>query len=196
MQTFWLCFVPLFVALDVIGVLPIYVSLTEGLSPAGRRSVLVQSILTAGLVALAFLIFGPGLLSYLGITVADFMIAGGTLLFAISLSDLLTGESERSQMDREEALGAVPIGIPLLAGPALFTTSILLANVYGIWITVGALAANLVLAAGVLKTADTITLWLGRNGTRTASKIASLLLAAIAVMLVRKGLIAAIAASR
>jgi multiple antibiotic resistance protein len=193
MQAFWLCFVPLFVALDVIGVLPIYVSLTEGLSQAGRRSVLVQSILTAAVVALAFLVFGPVLLHFLGITVADFMIAGGTLLFAISLSDLLTGEKKRSEVDKSEALGAVPIGIPLLAGPALFTTSILLANAYGKWITAAALAANLLLAAGVFVVADTITLWLGRNGTRTASKIASLLLAAIAVMLVRKGLMAAIA---
>jgi multiple antibiotic resistance protein len=193
MQQFWLCFVPLFVALDVIGVLPVYVSLTEGLSPAGRRSVLAQSILTAGVVALAFLIFGPVLLEFLGITVADFMIAGGSLLFAISLSDLLTGEKKRSEVDKEEALGAVPIGIPLLAGPALFTTSILLANAYGKWLTAAALAANLLLAAGVFVAANSITRWLGRNGTRTLSKIASLLLAAIAVMLVRKGVLLAIA---
>ncbi len=194
MQNFWLCFVPLFVALDVLGVLPVYVSLTEGLSPAGRRSVLMQSILTAGLVALTFLIFGPVLLEFLGITVADFMIAGGSLIFAISLSDLLTGEKKRSEVDKEEALGAVPLGIPLLAGPALFTTSILLANAYGTWLTAAALAANLLLAAGVFVIANTITRWVGRNGTRTLSKIASLLLAAIAVMLVRKGLLAAIAA--
>jgi multiple antibiotic resistance protein len=119
MQEFWLCFVPLFVALDVIGVLPIYVSLTEGISKTGRRSVLVQSILTAAVVALAFLVFGPVLLHFLGITVADFMIAGGTLLFAISLSDLLTGEKKRSEVDKNEALGAVPIGIPLLAAIAV-----------------------------------------------------------------------------
>ncbi|MFZ1987102.1 MAG: MarC family protein [Desulfatitalea sp.] len=195
MQEFWLCFVPLFVALDVIGVLPIYVSLTEGLTPAGRRSVLVQSIATAAVVALAFLVFGPVLLQFLGITVADFMIAGGSLLFAISLSDLLTGEQKRSEVDKEEALGAVPLGIPLLAGPALFTTSILLANAHGKGLTAAALAANLLIAGGVFVVADTITRWLGRNGTRTASKIASLLLAAIAVMLVRKGVIEAIASA-
>ncbi len=191
MHEFWLCFVPIFIAADPIGVLPIYVSLTEELEAERRRSVLVQSIVTALIVTLAFLIFGPALLGFLGITVADFMIAGGSLLFAISLSDLLSGEKKRRRVDAE-TLGAVPIGIPLIAGPALFTTCILLANEYGKTITTTALVANIIITGAVFRFADTITAYLGRNGTRTASKIASLLLAAIAVMLIRKGVMEAI----
>ena len=81
MRDFWLCFVPLFVAVDAIGVLPMYLSLTEGLDPSRVRRVLLQSVATATAVALAFLGGGKALMTLLGITVADFMIAGGVLLF-------------------------------------------------------------------------------------------------------------------
>jgi multiple antibiotic resistance protein len=191
-EEFWLTFVPLFVAVDAIGVLPIFVSLTDGLERQARRSILVQSIIAAAIVSVAFLMFGPALLRFLGITVADFMIAGGALLFAISLSDLLTGEKKRRQTDAV-IMGAVPIGIPLIAGPALLTTSLVLASVYGKGITAVATLANIGLAGVIFMFAEPITRVMGRNGTRSASKIASLLLAAIAVMLMRKGVIEAIA---
>ena len=194
MQDFWLCFVPLFVAVDAIGVLPIYIALTDDLDPRIQRTVLVQSIATATAVSLVFLMFGPALLTFLGVTVADFMIAGGSLLFAISLSDLITGEKKRRQADAQ-SLGAVPIGIPLLAGPALLTTCIVLANAYGKSLTAAAVIANLLIAGVIFMFAEPVTRILGRNGTRSASKISSLFLAAIAVMLVRKGLIEALAAS-
>lgn len=193
MQEFWLCFVPVLVALDAIGVLPIYVGLTEGLTIFRRKKVLLHSLITAMAVTVAFIAFGPVLLRFLGITVADFMIAGGALLFAISLSDLLTGEKKRRQVD-PESMGAVPIGIPLLAGPALLTTCILLANEHGKLLTAAAVIANILLAGVLFAFADTITRWVGRNGTRSISKIASLFLAAIAVMLVRKGVVAAMGA--
>jgi multiple antibiotic resistance protein len=193
-EEFWLTFVPLFVAVDAIGVLPIFVSLTDGLERQARRSILVQSIIAAAIVSVAFLMFGPALLRFLGITVADFMIAGGALLFAISLSDLLTGEKKRRQTDAV-IMGAVPIGIPLIAGPALLTTSLVLASVYGKGITAAATLANIGLAGVIFMFAEPITRVMGRNGTRSASKIASLLLAAIAVMLMRKGVIEAIAAA-
>ena len=193
MQEFWLCFVPLFVAVDAIGVLPIYISLTDGLEAHARRTILVQSIITATVFSLAFIIFGPALLTFLGVTVADFMIAGGSLLFAISLNDLLTGEKKRRQADTE-LMGAVPIGIPLLAGPALLTTCIVLANAYGKGLTSLAVVVNLLIAGVAFLFATNITRILGRNGTRSATKIASLFLAAIAVMLIRKGVIEAIVA--
>ena len=194
MQDFWLCFVPLLVALDAIGVLPIYVGMTEGLTIFKRKRVLLQSMLTALAVAVAFIVVGPAVLRFLGVTVADFMIAGGSLLFAISLTDLITGEKKRRQVDAE-SMGVVPIGIPLLAGPALLTTCILLADEHGKLLTMMAVAANIILAGALFTFADEVTRWVGRNGTRSVSKIASLFLAAIAVMLVRKGVIAAIGAN-
>jgi multiple antibiotic resistance protein len=187
MREFLLCFVPLFVAVDAIGILPMFVSLTEGADKASRQRIAIQSILTASVVAVAFLWLGPVLLRFLGITVQDFMIAGGVLLLAIALSDLLTGE-KRQRMADPESLGAVPIGIPLITGPAVLTTCILLRDIYGRWTTTYALVANIAIAGIVFHAADPITRALGRNGTKSASKLASLLLAAIAVMLIRKGI--------
>ena len=87
---FWLCFVPLFVAVDAIGILPMFMNLTEGISEKSSRKLVLQSVITAMAVALIFLAVGELLLRLLGISIADFMIAGGVLLFAISLSDLFT----------------------------------------------------------------------------------------------------------
>jgi multiple antibiotic resistance protein len=188
MNTFWLCFVPLFVAVDAIGVLPLFVSLTEGMDKARLRTVIFQSIATALIVVLVFLAFGPVLLRFLGITVPDFMIAGGVLLLAISLSDLLSGEKSQRQTD-PEGLGAVPLGVPLIAGPAVLTTCILLAGLYGRLLTTVAVVLNIGIVGVVFLFAEPLTNILGRAGTRAISKIASLLLAAIAVMLIRRGFV-------
>ncbi|MCL6642648.1 MAG: MarC family protein [Candidatus Bipolaricaulota bacterium] len=187
MLEFWLCFVPLFVAVDALGTLPIFISLTAGLDRARVRKVLWQSLLTATAVALAFLGVGKGIFALLGITVADFMIAGGSLLFLLSLRGLLTGEREHLS-ESPESLGAVPLGVPLIAGPAVFTTSLLLVDSYGLVPTVLATVANIAIAGVIFWTSDSLTRVLGEAGMRTLSKIASLILAAIAVMIVRKGI--------
>jgi multiple antibiotic resistance protein len=123
--------------------------------------------------------------------VDDFMIAGGLLLLAISLSDLLTGEKRQRQAD-SESLGAVPIGVPLITGPAVLTTSVLLAGMHGRALTATAVVANIALAGLVFVFSGPITRALGRTGTKTISKVASLLLAAIAVMLIRRGITGAL----
>jgi len=83
LKSFWLCFVPLFVAVNAIGVLPMFISLTEGLDIRRVRRVLYQSVVTATVVGLSFLAVGQAVLRLLGITVADFVVAGGTLLFTL-----------------------------------------------------------------------------------------------------------------
>lgn len=192
MKAFFLCFVPLFVAVDAVGVLPMFMSLTSGMGPQQLRRILFQSVLTAAFVALAFLLGGPAILRLLGITVADFMVAGGVLLFVISMTDLITTEKTRRRVE-PETLGAVPIGVPLITGPAVLTTLLLLANEHGFSATAGALLINILLAGLIFWASDGILRVLGRSGTKTVSKIASLLLAAIAVMMVRKGIAAFIA---
>lgn len=194
MNDFWLCFVPLFVAVDAIGVLPLFLSLTEGLDPDRLRLVIRQSVITASTVAVAFLVVGPAVLRFLGITVPDFMMAGGVLLLAISLTDLLTGAKRQREAD-PSSLGAVPIGIPLITGPAVLTTCILLANNHGKWIPALAAVTNIALAGYIFRFARPITARLGRTGTKTISKVASLLLAAIAVMLIRRGVFEALEAA-
>jgi len=188
MKIFLLCFVPLFVAVDALGVLPIFISLTDSLSSAQKRKVLIQSLITAAVVALVFLAIGPAILIALNITVSDFMVAGGILLLVISLSDLLTGEKKQRIVD-PETLGAVPLGVPIITGPAVLTTSVLLANVHGMSITALALLINIGIAGAIFWFAQPITRFLGNAGTMILSKIASLFLATIAVMLIRKGLL-------
>jgi len=193
MNNFWLCFVPLFVAVDALGLLPIFMGLTQGLTRVRIRRIIFESVITAMIVALVFLFVGKGILTLLGITVADFMIAGGTLLFVLSLSDLISAEKRRLQVDQEE-VGAVPLGVPLMVGPGVLTTTILLINQYGMIPTVSATIVNIVIAGMVFWMSGSINRILGRAGTRTISKLSNLILAAIGVMMVRKGIMLLIAA--
>ncbi len=187
MREFWLSFVPLLVAVDAVGILPLFLGLTEGLAPQERLRVIRQSVLTATGVAWAFVFFGATLLRLLGITAADFMVAGGALLFELSLADLLGDEHRSARMGRGD-LGAVPLGVPLLSGPAVLTTCLLLVDQHGPWVTSAAVAANMLVAGLVLLFAGSIHRVLGSTGTRIVQRVTLLLLAAIAVMTVRKGI--------
>ena len=188
MKTFWLCFVPMFVAVDALGVLPIYLGLTEGLSPSQIKKVLIQSLFTALAVAVIFIFGGPALLRLVGVGVNDFMVAGGILLLVISLSDLLTGEKRQRMVD-SETLGAVPIGVPLIVGPAVLTTTVLLSDTYGLLQTTLATVLNVIIAIFIFGFSKPISGFLGEAGTKTLSKIASLFLASISIMLIRRAII-------
>lgn len=188
-KLFWLCFVPLFVSVDAIGTLPIYMSLTDGIDSRSRKSVVITSVITAMVVALLFLFVGEVVLRMLGITVGDFMIAGGIILFLISIGDILMFSKPQKQITAE-TLGPVPIGVPLIVGPAVLTTLLLLAREYGFIYTAIATVVNILIAGMIFLLSGLIMRLLGGSGTKIVSKIASLFLAAIAVMMVRKGLTA------
>jgi len=187
MNSFWLCFIPLFVAADAFGVLPMFIGLTEDLDAREKRLIVIQSVITALVVGLAFLFVGQWLLSVLGITIADFMIAGGTLLFVMSIHDLIVLE-KKQRVGSADSLGAVPIGVPLIVGPAVLTTGILLMRQHGILITTIAMGLNIAIAGIIFWFSDAIARLLGKNGAKVISKLATLLLAAFGVMMVRKGI--------
>ncbi len=186
METFWLCFVPIFVAVDVVGVLPMFMGITYDFDRPRLHRVILQSVGTATIVALGFLALGRGMFRLLGITMADFMVAGGVLLFTFAITDLLSMEKKQRHVE-PGAFGAVPLGVPLLAGPAVLTTSLVLLPQYGAWLTAASLVINMLIAGLLFWTSRPVYHALGETGARTFSKIASILLAAIAVMLVRKG---------
>jgi len=189
MHAFLLAFIPLFVAVDAFGTLPILVGLLEPVDAARRRRVIVQSVVTAATVAALFVLGGGPLLRLLGVTASDFMIAGGTLLFVLSLRDLLAAAKQHYRID-QETVGAVPIGVPLVTGPAVLTTCMLLVDQPGMFFpTLLAVVANVAIAGVVFWFAVPISARLGSAGTKVLSKIANLLLAAIAVMMVRKGIV-------
>ena len=193
MKTFWLCFVPLFVAVDALGALPLFATFTAKWHRPKIHRLIWQSTATATVVALLFLTVGRIVLQLLNITVADFMVGGGLLLFALSLSDLLSAQTQRYRLDAED-LGAVPLGVPLIVGPAVLTTILLLVNEHGLFPTVAAVILNIFLTGCLFWTSDVILRVLGKAGIKTVSKLASLILAAIAVMMVRKGIAAFIIA--
>ncbi len=186
MSDFWFCFFPMFVAVDAVGILPLFMHLTEGVDPRAVRRIIVQSMITALAVALVFLAVGRWIFHYLGITVADFLIAGGILLFTISVIDVITVEKRVAKVDAD-SLGAVPIGVPLIVGPAVLTTIFVLVGEYGVAPTVAATVVNIVIAGAVFWLAGPIHQVLGRSGSRALSKLAGILLAAIAGRMVRKG---------
>ena len=187
MKSFGLCFIPLFVAVDAIGVLPLFMNLTEDIEQSKIKKIIIQSMITALIVALAFIAVGTATLKLLGISVADFMIAGGTLLFVISIRDLLSTEKKNYAIDLE-SMGAVPIGVPLITGPAVLTTSMLLINEHSLFITSLAIITNILIAGAVFFMAPFINRIIGKTGSKTVSKITSLLLAAIGVMIIRRGI--------
>jgi len=187
MREFLLCFVPIFVAVDAFGVLPIYFNLTEGLNREEHKKIIFQSVLTAAVVSLTFLFVGERILRFIGITIPDFMVAGGLLLFGISVHDLLSVNKKPKHVDLE-SLGSVPIGVPLIVGPAVLTTILLLLGPHGYFYTVFALITNILIAGLVFLGSYRLNLILGKAGGRTVSKIASLILAAFAVMMIRRGI--------
>lgn len=186
MKTFLLCFVPLFIAIDPLGVMPIFLGLTKGMVRAERERVLFQSVLTALVISLVFLLGGPEIFRLLGIQLADFQIAGGILLLIIAIMDLVHPVKEQRQI--AGSIGVVPIGIPLIMGPAALTTLMMLGGQFQFHWVASALILNLVLLTIAFYFSGHIENMVGINGMKALSKIISLFLAAIAVMFIRVGL--------
>ena len=90
-----LCFIPIFVAIDPVGVIPMFLALTRGYEAAGRRKIVLDSVLTASVIGVIFVLAGKTIFLVLGITIQDFAIAGGTLLFILSIIDLLGNGSAK-----------------------------------------------------------------------------------------------------
>ncbi|MFA5239581.1 MAG: MarC family protein [Phycisphaerae bacterium] len=181
-----LAFIPIFVAVDAIGVLPIFVSLTEDVEKQQRTKVIAQSMLTAVCLAVGFIFLGKAVFKALGVTMGDFMVAGGAVLFCLAITDIINPVKRRRIPSQE--LGAVPLGTPLIVGPAVLTTSMVIISQYGLFATLISVVVNIMLAGIIFSGAEALMKILGEAGTKALSKIMSLLLAAIAVMLIRKGL--------
>jgi multiple antibiotic resistance protein len=183
-----LAFIPLFVAVDAVGLLPVFLSLTQGMEEGEKRRVIYQSTLTGGLLAVGFVFLGRIIFRLLGIAMGDFLIAGGAILFCIAMIDILSPVSETRRPSAD--LGAVPLGTPLIAGPAVLATSLAIIEEYGLWATLISVVLNIALCGVLLGLSGVLLRFLGKPGSRALSKITSLLLGAIAVMLIRKGITA------
>lgn len=180
-------FIPLFVAIDPIGLAAIFLGLGQNVAAERRQKIADQAVWTGGLVALGFLLLGKSIFAALGISVGDFQIAGGLILFILAAKDLVQSAAEPEKLP--EDFGVVPLGMPLIAGPASITTLLVLAQnqAIGLVVTLVALAVNLVLVVLALHYSEWLGRKVGATGMRAISKIIAMLLAAIAVSMIRQG---------
>ena len=190
LQEFGLTFVPLFVAMDAIGVLPILLPLTQDMKVSERRRVIRLAVFTALGLGLGFVAIGKGIFVFLGIEVADFLVAGGLILFLLAAKDLITGKMLEAEASvGADMIGVVPLGTPLVVGPAVLTTLLILIDLYSIVIVIVSFIINLAIAWLLFAQANRVVAFLGQGGVRATSKVVSLFLAAIAIKMIRQGVL-------
>jgi len=193
LHTLVLTFIPIFVAIEPFSNVTNFIALTQGFTKKQRSKVVRVSIVTASLAVIVFLFVGKGVFVTLGISVPDFLVAGGILLLVVAILIML-GFERIGHWPKEE-IGVVPLGTPLIAGPAVLTTVLILLDAHGILPTVLSLLLNMALMGWMFAKADLIVQKLGAGGTRAVSRIIGLLLAAIAVMMMRRGIIGIVQAA-
>jgi len=186
LNSFILTFIPLFIVIDALGNLPFVISLSEGMSRAERRKVIHIASLTAAVVGLAFLLFGQFILKVMGISIGSFAIAGGIILLVLSIREMITGHMV--EVIREEMIGVVPIGTPLTVGPATITTLLLLVMQFRLRVVLLSFILNILITWVVFLLGNQIVRFMGQGGLKAVSKAFSLLLAAIGVSMIIRGL--------
>ena len=128
-------FLPLFVAINLPGILPLFIGLTEGIAPEARRRLIVVAGTTAFVVALLILFAGQVIFQTLGITVNDLRVGGGLILLILAITDLIFSDFKRRAPSGdgggEAELAVVPLGIPLTIGPAAITTILISQQSFG-----------------------------------------------------------------
>lgn len=187
LKLFSLAFIPLFVAIDVIGITPIFLSLTQQMSESSRRKVINTAVFTALIIAVTFMFLGGKIFLFMGITEDDFRVGGGILLFLIALSDILHSNHEERRVVSDD-IAIVPMAIPLILGPGAMAAIILQASQFPLWIALASIIFNLIVVWIGLRSSTLIRRLLGNGGTKALGKVFSLLLLAYAVMMVRVGI--------
>jgi len=172
--------------MDPFGLLPIFLSLTHAMDEPNRRRVAYQAVLTAFLVSLFFLAVGTWIFKVLGISLADFQIAGGLLLLVFAVSEIL--DRGPRELAPNLSVGPVPLGVPLIVGPAVLTSLLIFTPVYGYTLTVGGLCINLAIVAVLLRFVRGASRGALKHSLQAVSQVIHLFLAAIGVSLIRHGL--------
>ena len=193
---------PLFVALNIPGVLPLYVGMTEGFEPRERSVLLIRAMTVAVAVALLMLFAGQIIFETLGITVHDLRVGGGLILLVLSITDLVFGDMKKRRGGNGEKKGkkaapdvaaiemaVVPLGIPLIIGPAAITTILVSQGQFGFVLTFASIVVNMGLVYAAFAFGPRLLAIFGAGFSKAVAKIASLFLAAIAVAMIRAGIV-------
>jgi len=187
-RTFLEAFIPLFVTIDPLGLVPVFLGVTEQMRPEQRRRTSFEAVLWAMVISLVWMFAGNATFRFLGIGEGDFKVAGGIILLVLAILDLLT--RGKPAVDEDQMVGIVPLAMPLIAGPATLTNVLVLSGTdrVGHAMTALALTVNFAILLAVLLTADRLAKLVGINTLRAFSKLVMVLLAAIAVNLIRTGI--------
>ena len=191
-------FVTLFVVVDPIGLAPMFVAITQGMSQKKRCSIALRAVAVGGAVLFLFAVFGESVLSFVGISMPAFRIAGGILLFLTALEMLFNGRTKRrenqSDDDTADVPSVFPMAIPLIAGPGAITSVILITDNHPGWIGIGevtaVMAAVLILVYLMFSIGTLLEQLLGKIGINVITRILGMLLAALAVQFVLEGIAA------
>ena len=191
-------FVTLFVIIDPVGLLPVFVALTQGMSDQQRRSIALRATLTATGILTLFALFGESVLNFVGISMPAFRVAGGVLLFLTALDMLFERRTKRRQNQGEEVdpneddPSIFPIAIPLIAGPGSIATVILLVGQHpgldGFAAVMGVVVLVLVVMLAMFMVSGVLERILGPVGINVVTRLLGMLLAALSVQFVLDGL--------
>ena len=179
-------FALLFAVTDAVGTVPIFVSLTSAF-PDARKRIVRQAIIISTAVLIIFSLFGWVIFDIFGITLDDFRIAGGIILFVVAV-DQLNGGDVKSKGLQPSDVAAFPLATPLLAGPGAISTVIIISGPpYSPLLALIVIVCNSLIAYAILSSSDSVRKVLGANGTNALSRITALLVAALAVSFVVGG---------
>ena len=178
--------IALFVVIDPIGTVPLFIALTENMKKEERKAVSKVAVITAGVLLILFAVAGTQILSIFGITVFSFMIAGGVLLFIVSI-ELLTHGAWRFGGTAADESGVVPLAFPLLAGPGAITSVIISFQTAGLAVTILSIAIVIGVTYIILLLVNPIYRILGRRGSMIITRVSAVLVAAIAVQYIVLG---------
>ena len=180
--------IALFVVIDPIASVPIIIALTGKMEKKQRTSTSNITIITVAALLFVFAFVGTTILSTLGISMFSFMIAGGILLFLVSMELLTHGEWKFGSQNLQDSSGIVPLAFPLLAGPGALTLVILSFDTYGVWITLTSIIIVLGVTYAILRSVDPIYRLLGKRGSVIVTRIFAIIIAAFAVQFVIDGI--------
>jgi len=200
-------FAAVFAIVNPIGNIPFFQAVTEGYAPVTKHHVVIKVCVVTTATLLIFGLFGQVIFDLYNITIPAFKIAGGILLFSIAFS-MLQGQKSRTKLNEEEkeeallkeAVGIVPLGIPMFAGPGAITTVMILVSdaavdgdtTFQMVSVVVAIVATVMVSYVLLTYSDRVFAFMGKSGAMAFSRIMGLLLAAVAVNFILTGVAEAI----